>query len=227
MKLKAPASIIFDLDDTLIPSSQFYTQAVSSVLRDDPKRLAAYEEARQLVKADLPRQHTSARNRMLYFKRLLELMGDTESSVIDLYNSYEAELSRLIREWTATSDRLSLIRSIQNRYQTYILTNETVRTQLAKITALNLGKAHGFRGIVCSEEVGFEKPDPRIFQCLLDRYHLDPTRCLFVGDSVENDIRPAREFGMNVVQTIEFVADKSPSGTVTVSSLEGLLDILP
>jgi 2-haloacid dehalogenase len=43
-----------------------------------------------------------------------------------------------------------------------------------------------FKGIVVSGEVGVAKPDPRIFETLLDRFGLDPTTTLFVDDSADN-----------------------------------------
>lgn len=43
-----------------------------------------------------------------------------------------------------------------------------------------------FEGIVVSGEERVAKPDPRIFQILIERYGLDPRRTLFVDDAAPN-----------------------------------------
>jgi 2-haloacid dehalogenase len=43
-----------------------------------------------------------------------------------------------------------------------------------------------FDGAVVSGEEGVVKPSPEIFGILLDRFHLDPARTLFVDDSQVN-----------------------------------------
>ncbi len=53
--------------------------------------------------------------------------------------------------------------------------------------------------IVLSEEVGFEKPDPRVFQVALDRVGLPPERCAYVGDLPEIDLKEASRTGMTRV----------------------------
>ena len=41
-------------------------------------------------------------------------------------------------------------------------------------------------GIVLSGEERIAKPDPRIYQILLDRYQLNPSECVFVDDRIKN-----------------------------------------
>lgn len=226
--IKKPLALIFDLDDTLIPSSLFYAEAVSYALNQNPKLLKFYEEARAAVKSDLPPLHTSARNRLLYFKRLLELCQDQRFSPLQLCDLYDKELSRLILEWSRSEKRLDLIKSLQSRYPSYILTNETTRAQLLKIEALCQHQKHGFHGILCSEEVGFEKPDFRIFQAFFKRFSLNPSQCLLIGDSLKNDILGARDVGLTSIQTIEFNPEKGGAkNTVIIHHLNELLEILP
>ena len=43
-----------------------------------------------------------------------------------------------------------------------------------------------FDSILISGEVGINKPDPRIFQILLDRIGRQPTECLLIDDSLPN-----------------------------------------
>jgi 2-haloacid dehalogenase len=51
---------------------------------------------------------------------------------------------------------------------------------------------------VISGEVKIAKPDPRIFNLLIERNHLDPQECLFIDDN-EDNCRTARSLGITPV----------------------------
>lgn len=53
-----------------------------------------------------------------------------------------------------------------------------------------------FEGIVVSGEERLIKPDPRIYQCLLERYAVDPARALYIDDSQRN-VAAAEALGMH------------------------------
>ena len=55
-----------------------------------------------------------------------------------------------------------------------------------------------FDGIVISAEEKLIKPDTALFQLLLDRYQLDPTKMVFMDDSLPN-ITAAESLGMHGV----------------------------
>jgi 2-haloacid dehalogenase len=53
-----------------------------------------------------------------------------------------------------------------------------------------------FEGIVVSGEERLVKPDPRIYQRLLERYSVDPTTALYIDDSARN-VAAAEALGMH------------------------------
>jgi len=55
-----------------------------------------------------------------------------------------------------------------------------------------------FQGIVLSSEAKLLKPDPRLFQVLMQRYAVDPTDAVFVDDQVRN-VATARLLGMHSI----------------------------
>jgi 2-haloacid dehalogenase len=74
-----------------------------------------------------------------------------------------------------------------------------------------------FDGTVVSGFEGVAKPDPRIFELLLDRFGLDPASTLLIDDSPTN-VDAARRVGM---QAIEF---ESPASLRRWLGAAGLLD---
>lgn len=55
-----------------------------------------------------------------------------------------------------------------------------------------------FSGLVLSADVGINKPDPRIYAILCERYALAPGNCIFIDDAPRN-VEAARAFGMDAV----------------------------
>ncbi|WP_460802807.1 HAD family hydrolase [Microbacterium sp. GXF6406] len=62
------------------------------------------------------------------------------------------------------------------------------------------GIASALDAVVLSYEVGYVKPDPRIFQLTADLLDTDPTDCVMIGDSVLDDVGGAA-LGMQCIVT--------------------------
>jgi 2-haloacid dehalogenase len=56
-----------------------------------------------------------------------------------------------------------------------------------------------FDGVVVSGQIGLRKPDPAIFQHLLERFDLEAGRTLFVDDS-ERNVEAARRLGFEALR---------------------------
>jgi HAD superfamily hydrolase (TIGR01549 family) len=67
-----------------------------------------------------------------------------------------------------------------------------------------------FEAVVISAEVGFKKPDPRIFQPALSTLKLSPEEVVYVGDSDE-DVEAARAAG---IYPVKLTADRTKLGAV-------------
>jgi 2-haloacid dehalogenase len=55
-----------------------------------------------------------------------------------------------------------------------------------------------FRGILVSGEVGVIKPEPRIFELLIERFAIDPADAVYIDD-VGTNIAAARPFGIHAI----------------------------
>jgi putative hydrolase of the HAD superfamily len=62
-----------------------------------------------------------------------------------------------------------------------------------------------FDTAVFSYDVGFLKPDPRIFLLALERLGCSPDRSFFVGDGGHEELRGAKEIGMRTILTTEYI----------------------
>jgi HAD superfamily hydrolase (TIGR01549 family) len=74
-----------------------------------------------------------------------------------------------------------------------VLAGNQPQRRAAQLRALDLP----VDDLVTSDELGVEKPDPAFFAAVLARIRIDdPSRVLYVGDRVDNDVLPAAEAGL-------------------------------
>lgn len=81
-----------------------------------------------------------------------------------------------------------------------------------------------------SSDVGFRKPDRRIFQAALDGLGVPPARSLFVGDDAEADIVGARSLGLRTAHIVRPGRERSgpdPGPDLRIATLAELLEHLP
>lgn len=92
---------------------------------------------------------------------------------------------------------LSLVQSLRGKYRTILLSNAW--QGMRKNVAQRFGSLNAFEMQIFSAEVGLRKPDPGIFQHVLDLIGADPEEVVFVDDFVEN-IQAARKLGLRTIQ---------------------------
>jgi putative hydrolase of the HAD superfamily len=56
-----------------------------------------------------------------------------------------------------------------------------------------------FDHVIESAKIGLRKPDPRIYQMMVDALHVDPNACVYLDDLGVN-LKPAREMGMTTIK---------------------------
>ena len=78
----------------------------------------------------------------------------------------------------------------------YCLTNFSAETYPATFERFEF--LRWFEGILVSGEVGIIKPDPRIFELLIERFAMDPRRAVYIDD-VEANVTAARPFGIHAI----------------------------
>ncbi|MDR1764338.1 MAG: HAD family hydrolase [Dysgonamonadaceae bacterium] len=59
--------------------------------------------------------------------------------------------------------------------------------------------SHYFKGVIESAAIGIRKPNPEIFRIALDSLGLKPSETAVIGDSLKNDILPAKSLGCTTI----------------------------
>ncbi|MCJ7676163.1 MAG: HAD family phosphatase [Anaerolineales bacterium] len=106
---------------------------------------------------------------------------------------------------------MDFIRRLRARVQVGMITNAWPGVRHALETTFAIADA--FDPLVVSAEVGLAKPDPRIYQLMLERLGLGPAEAVFVDD-FEDNVAGARWVGM---QAVHFTS--TPQAMAAVRSL--------
>ena len=125
--------------------------------------------------------------------RLLKAGHPDRAELIDAYFSRFDEM--MPGPIAGTIDILAELRELGTPL--YGLTNFSAETYPGTFARFDfLG---WFQGILVSGEVGLIKPDPRIFELLIERFAIDPRRAVYIDD-VEANVVAARPFGIHAIQ---------------------------
>jgi len=101
------------------------------------------------------------------------------------------------------SEFVEIAKTLAKDYSLAILSNDVKEWSNYLFTKFDLSRL--FKIIIISGEVGYRKPDKRIYNILLDRIQSPPLDCVFVDDRSKN-FRPGSEIG---IKTIRFVREES------------------
>lgn len=194
-------AVIFDLDNTVYDYDACNTIALGKLCRHVCSKYhlthdmfeKKFGQARKQVKEQLG-DTGAAHNRILYMQALLELIGEPPAeNAIELYDVY----------WNSVLENMRLYRYVEplikylhrESIRIGVLTDLTAHIQHRKIRRLNLQRH--IDALVTSEEVGKEKPSRIAFDKIKDKLGVPADEILVVGDSLEKDIRGARNAGMH------------------------------
>lgn len=86
---------------------------------------------------------------------------------------------------------------LSQKYTLHIITNGFEEVQNNKL--VNSGIVRYFKTVTTSEDVNAKKPDPKIFECALQKANASLKESLMIGDSLEADIDGANAFGLQSI----------------------------
>ena len=119
-----------------------------------------------------------------------------------------------------------LVRYLAEKYPLTVVTNGFVEVQYEKFDRSGLRDC--FAHIVLSEEVGYQKPNPRIYEEALRMNGLSAEDVVMIGDSWNSDIQGAINAGIDQIW-IRKSKDPLPEGqhaTYIVNTLSEVMEIL-
>lgn len=231
MSLTSFKGLLFDLDNTLFSWNDANRPALEQVYKDlQDYHPIPQQEFRQLhakIRLELSQKlknQAASHNRIIFFKKILESLNVfTPQRALELFNSYWKYFFQNMKIGPSSHEVLQFFKN--KGLHLVLISNHTTDIQLQKISRLQLGSY--FDLIVTSEEAGCEKPDPSIFEQVLDTLDLKPNEVVMIGDNVKADIQGAQNVGISTILTTEFTkVDNIPGHLLYhIRHLNDLLDL--
>lgn len=190
-------AVFFDVGHTLaFPPDRFYLDVARSF--DGDARLevlrAAEAHARRVYEAEVVRRGTAKLWRVFFdaFFDGLRIPPSRWNEAFDVVRKAHAQGVGIFHH--VPGEARTLLRKIHARgIPMGVISNADLRLD-AQLRFLGLRQF--FRWVICSEEVGVEKPDERIFSLALEACGVEPEEVVYVGDYRLLDAEPARRLGI-------------------------------
>jgi putative hydrolase of the HAD superfamily len=219
-------AVLFDYGHTLIyfderPHSTLVEayEKVNRLLRDALKRevpaaQVLIEKVSRAVDDEIQRDYAAGRPEeveiaTIYDTALRGLGLELEPDLIE--RVMELEQEGWLRSVHVGPDVVATLEALRNQgLRLGIVSNAAYRPRLMVEQLAALGLAKYFDGVTFSSEVGVRKPHPAIYADALRKVGADPSRTLFVGDRVREDVQGPQAQGMRAVLTREWRQEDDP-----------------
>ena len=202
-----PAAILFDLDDTLICSPggdhrQIWKESAEVHAHHFQQHTAdeLYEEIMLVADAywDDPERHRIGRleiqktRQRLVTEAVKNLGHDKETEAITLANYYHQRREQDVVLFDNSLDTLAFFKDAPVKLA--LITNGGADVQRSKINKFQLDQY--FDLVLVEGEFGKGKPDPAVYQHILDALDVGAEETWIVGDNLEWEIRVPQSLGI-------------------------------
>jgi putative hydrolase of the HAD superfamily len=142
----------------------------------------------------------------------------------DLINTLSGQYVQYLPDFNHLYDgAFEILDYLKTNYKLHIITNGFQNVQDHKIKN---SKLHSyFQSITNSENAGFKKPNPKIFEFALTLSKANKETSVMIGDSLEADVQGALDFGMEAIYFNEHKKE-TPTSILQISTLHELKNIL-
>ncbi len=205
-------AIIFDLDNTLIMWQDKYVSELYNLLQSYGiknqdnlyKRIDNCLDGYEKVFKSLTKE------------RMLDYINETCN--LSLPIKFIDDL--IIRQGNCFINDPKLVETIKYlhiKYDLYVVSNWFTETQKKRLE--NVGILKYFKKVY-GGDTNYLKPNPRSLECILNTHKSD--ECIYVGDSLENDILMPSSLGMDVY----WISSKPSSEYKTIKNVYELMELL-
>lgn len=114
-----------------------------------------------------------------------------KQEILTFFHSFD----KIVKEYNYSTDFVKSLKD--NGYKVYLLSNYSKNHFM--ISKPTFGFVQYVDGGVISYEVKSIKPEPKIYQTLIDKYKINPSEAVFLDDLADN-LEGAKPFGFHTIQ---------------------------
>jgi putative hydrolase of the HAD superfamily len=198
-------AIFFDIDDTLYSTSEFAADARRNAIESMRRhgfKMATEDALREL--AEVVSEFSS--NHEYHFDKLLSRVPghywdgiNKNILVAAAVVGYHDTKLRELRPYEDGVDVLRMLRD-QTDLKLGVITSGIALKQAEKLVRLGMVDLFEPGGIFISDDIGINKPNPKLFLRACNVFGVRPSECIYVGDRPRVDVDPCNRIGMITVQ---------------------------
>ena len=202
--VKSLDAIFFDIDDTLFSTSVFAEHArhaaITAMLQAGLN--AAHDDAMRELTEVIAEFSSNYGN---HFDKVLDRLGpealEGHNRAVVVAAGVAAYHDTKWRELRVHEEIPGVLRWLAGTgiVRGVISAGITVK-QAEKLVRLGVLEFLTPSAIFFTDQVGFSKPNPRLYRRVLRRLNLQPERCMYVGDNPTHDIDPCNQEGWHTVR---------------------------
>ncbi|GAA6623449.1 HAD family hydrolase [Scytonema sp. NUACC26] len=121
---------------------------------------------------------------------------------------------------------VSILHQLRQTHQLGVVSNIWSTSNLYRQEFERVGIAHLFDVIIFSSEHGCIKPSPRLFRKAVELLAVEPSKIVFVGDSIKYDIAGAQAVGLSTVWINRYSEKLNESSVCPDLIIENLQELL-
>ena len=190
-------SIFFDIDDTLLDfgvasRSAFINSFDEFNITQDDSTYILYKKINHSLWDKQKNGKITVQDVIDNRFKELFISLDIEVNFNDFRDVFQANLAK---EHTVVDGALEVVSYLSEKYQLFAASNSFLNMQKNRLQKANL--LNYFSDLYISNEIGYEKPDFRFFEFCLNKSKMVKEEVLFVGDSLDADMKGAFSSGID------------------------------
>lgn len=220
--------IFFDLDKTLIDVKKAQYAAIKDLY--NIYQFSSVIDVSSFTKKwdELTDYHYA-----FYTRKEISYEEQRNRRIKDLFDCYNMKLDRTPKEiydvylksfednWSLFDDVYDVIEQLYNAgYKLGIISNGDLNQQTDKLK--RTGIYNFFEIVTTSSEYDYSKPNPKLYESIIDRFNLNKNEMIMIGDQVEKDVIPCLSIGVEAI----WVNRKGKENVKEIRSLDGLFEFI-
>ncbi len=197
--------LFFDLDITLIDIKKAQYKAIEDLYSiynfSDKTDLSSFTKTWD----DLTDYHYA-----FYTRKEISYEEQRNRRIIDLFKEYDMPLDKTPTEifsiylksfednWCIFDDVYETLDYLyQKGYKLGVISNGDLNQQTDKLSRTGILKF--FEVVTASSEYDYSKPDPKLYETIVNRYNINKEEMIMIGDQVDKDVLPCLEIGIDAI----------------------------
>ena len=201
-----PKAILFDMDETLLTNTMPIESAWQEACETSAKRVNTFNSEELRLQINIirewywsdPERHRLGRLNLLkartaVVRMSLEKLGYSDEEIaVSIATDYSSLIDRSLSYFANAEDTLRQL--VTKGVKLALLTNGAGESQQEKIKRFGFSRYFPIRLI--EGELGFGKPDQRVFETAMKKLETTPGQNWMVGDDLQRDIAGAQKMGI-------------------------------